>query len=99
MNNRIRWEIIERFKDAEWTKLEIDSCVKAFSRIEREVKSFGKWDIDLLASNYSEEIQYEIKLIGNRWQELQSFSDGELDIAFKQHDVPKIKKIFENSWI
>ena len=95
MNNRIRWEIIERFKNADWTKLEIDSCVKAFSRIEREVKSFGKWDIDLLASNYSDEIQYEIKLIANRWQELQSFSDGELDIAFKQHDLIKIKKIFE----
>lgn len=95
MNNRFRWEIIERFKDAEWTKFEIDSCVKAFSRIEREVQSFGKWDIDLLASNYSVEIQNEIKLIGNRWQKLQSFSDGELDIAFKQHDVPKIKKIFE----
>lgn len=52
MNNRVRWEIIEWFKSAQWDADTIDKCAKVFSRIEREVDSFGQLDLDVLCPNF-----------------------------------------------
>lgn len=101
MNNRIRWEIIERFSNAPWTPDDIDACANVFSRIEREVASFGQWDLSLLCNSFDPESRAEVERIVGRWRQLRSagMSDrahmtGELDEAFKAYDSQRVETLF-----
>lgn len=98
MNYRIRWEIIQRFSGIKWTRSEVDACRGAFGRIEREVQPFGKWDVDLLASNYSEEVQIDVRAIVRRWQQVKKPGSGELDMALDQCDGDKKPRVSSGTY-
>jgi len=103
MNNRIRWEIVERFGRVKWEKDTVDQCKKAFSRIEREVDSFGRWDIDLLCSCFDPATEVPvIQAIISRWNELRAsgaggdrYMKGELDLAFDRYDIDQLPTLME----
>lgn len=90
MHNRVRWEVVQRFSDVEWTASNIEACAKAFSRIEREVRAFGRWDVELLCKNYADDVQLDLRAMFQRWQALSDPRAGELTVALKHGDVPGI---------
>lgn len=100
MNNRIRWEVLQRFSNVSWNDEEIDACARAFSRIEREVQSFGQWDVELLCSNYGGSAKEKIRQIVDRWCELRGGDPqsghqeiGELDTALQERDVDRLRNL------
>ena len=91
MNERIRWEVIQRFMNVQLTHSNIEACAKAFSRIEREVQGFGRLDVELLCSNYAEGVQTEVREMIHRWTELRNPQAGSLGSAFKKYDAERIR--------
>lgn len=101
MSNRIRWEVVERFRDTSWDDAAIQECQNVFSRIEREVGSFGQWDVDLLCKNFDERTGRDVRRMVNRWCELRAagtsgkeYMTGELDVAFDQGDLDRVETLF-----
>jgi hypothetical protein len=101
MNNRIRWEVVERFRNVTWDESLVAECQNVFSRIEREIGYFGQWDVDLLCRNFSEAAAQDVRRMVNRWCELRAAGisgrehlSGELDVAFKEGDADRISSLF-----
>ena len=69
------------------------TCRRAFIRIEREVESFDQWDVDLLASNYGEEVQDDVRVIVGRWRQVRKPGVGELDLALDQCDGDRLIQV------
>jgi hypothetical protein len=92
MHNRVRWEVLHRFSDVEWTDSNIDACAKAFSRIEREVQTLGSSDLAELGENYGEEVRPELVALMERWHALRDSRRGELTQALNQRNVAHIAR-------
>jgi hypothetical protein len=92
MHNRVRWEVLHRFSDIEWTDTNIDACGKAFSRIEREVQTLGSSDIVELGENYGEDVKPELVALMERWHALRNSRRGELTLALNRRDVADITR-------
>ena len=90
MHNRVRWEVLQRFSDVEWTRPNIEACAKAFSRIEREVRAFGRLDAELLCENFGEDVQRDVRAMIQRWQALRDPKAGELTSALAGYEVTGI---------
>lgn len=100
MSERIRWEVLERFRDAEWAHEQVAVCTIAFSRIEREGQLFGEWELEELCANYDESTRDEVRRIVDRWRALKGYRPGpgalragDLDVAFEQFDRERIKEL------
>lgn len=101
MNNRIRWEVVERFRKVTWDESTIDECRTVFSRIEREIGYFGQWDVDLLCQCFDDVAALEVRKMVNRWCELRAagvsgkaYLSGELDVAFDDSDQERVASLF-----
>jgi len=92
MNTRIRWEVVQRFMNAQLSRAEIEACAKAFGRIEREGAAFGRWDIELLCSNYGKAVQKEIRDLVHRWRELRDPQLGSLGAGLKLCEVERVRQ-------
>jgi hypothetical protein len=92
MHNRVRWEVLHRFSDVEWTNSSIDACAKAFSRIEREVQMLGSSDVSELGENYGEDVRLELVALMERWHALRDPRKGELTLALNRRDVADIAR-------
>jgi hypothetical protein len=90
MHNRVRWEVLHRYADVEWTRPNIEACAKAFSRIEREVRALGNPDIEQLCENYGEDARGDVKALLCRWQALRDPRNGELTLALARRDAAAI---------
>ena len=100
VNSRLRWELVERFVNADWDNGQIDACHNVLSRIERDGQSFSQWDLDTLCENYPASAQVEIRRIVERWRELRrtganvsEVGRGELDLAIDNHDVGRVREL------
>lgn len=91
MHNRVRWEVLERFASSAWSQEEIESCAKAFSRIERETRAQGPIDIVALSSHYAEDDAAEISSIMVAWHGLRDAATGKLTEALRRFDVEGIR--------
>jgi hypothetical protein len=105
MAARIRWEVLERFKNIEWNQNNVNDCEMAFSRIEREGQLFGDWDVKELCKNYAESEREDVFFLVNRLRALKGHrtsgpdnDDGELDKAFRDFDVYRIEPLMTEYW-
>jgi hypothetical protein len=101
INSRLRWELIERFVNADWDDgNQIDACTNVLSRIERDGQSFSQWDLDALCDNYPTGSRIEVRRIVERWCELRRTGSigfegrsGELDDALRSRDSERIREL------
>jgi hypothetical protein len=92
MHNRVRWEVLERFADADWSPDEIEACAKAFSRIDRELQAQGGSDTEALRSHYVGGASDEIEAIAEDWQDLRDGATGRLTMALRQLDADGVRR-------
>jgi hypothetical protein len=92
MHNRVRWEVLERFADANWSPDEIEACAKAFSRIDRELQAQGGIDAEALRSHYAGGASDEIETIAEDWQDLRGVTTGRLTTALRQLDADGVRR-------
>jgi hypothetical protein len=91
MHNRIRWEVLERFANSAWSSEDLESCAKAFSRIERETRAQGPIDLAALSSHYAKDDAAEISSIMINWHALRDGATGELTTALRRFDVEGVR--------
>jgi hypothetical protein len=92
MQNRVRWEVLERFADAGWSPDEMEACAKAFSRIERDLRAQGRLDLQALCSHYAGAAADEIAAIFEDWQDLRDASSGRLAVALSNADAEGVRR-------
>lgn len=92
MQNRVRWEVLERFAGAAWSSDEMEACAKAFSRIERDLQAQGLIDIEALCSHYAGAAADEIAAISEDLLELRDASSGCLALALRNLDAEGVRR-------
>ena len=91
MQNRVRWEVVERFSDIDWSMQELAACAKALSRIDREAQLAGGIDVQALQKNFEPRASCEMAEHLEDWEELCGAAGGQFLAALREGDVKRVE--------